>query len=130
MVLLVRCQNSKINEIHSKKYSSFFSDSEQKITDFCEREVSWVHATLLNFEDELDVRINVQTSELEDQNNELKKFVFPDGKVVGKIVQEDVHGRLIVTNALTEEVRSYLYNSIGVYEGKIFCEGEGARTYK
>jgi hypothetical protein len=63
------------------------TDSEQKITDFCEREVNWVHATLLNFENELDVRINVQTSELEDQNKELFKFVFPDGKVAGNIVQ-------------------------------------------
>ena len=85
-----------------------FSDSEQKITDFCEREVSWVHATLLNFEDELDVRINVQTSELEDQNKELFKFVFPDGKVVGNIVQEDIHGRLTITNVLSEDVNVFI----------------------
>ena len=70
--------------------------------------MSWVHATLLNFEDELDVRINVQTSELEDQNKELFKFVFPDGQVVGNIVQEDVHGRLTITNVLSEEVM-FLY---------------------
>merc|ERR1719219_264223 len=76
----------KVNITPSSSYELTL-DSEMKVASLNERELSWVHVTLLQgkqvpVKDSLllpqhDTRIHIQTSDPVPSNSELYKFVFP-----------------------------------------------------